>query len=195
MDPSSSSKEGMQALTDDIVVDRARRGDPAAFRTLVETHSHDVFRLAFRMTRHEEDAEDVVQEAFIRAYNRLERFEGRAHFKTWLYRITANTAIDLLRRRKRSEARNQALDDMEPGVAAGQERAVFGRQIRESVESALGELSELERAAFVLRHYEELSLKEISNTLDITVNATKQAVFRAVRKLRTTLAAVPRSAI
>lgn len=179
-------------VADDPVVERAQRGDPAAFRTLVERHSGDVFRLAFRMTRHEEDAEDVVQETFIRAYKRLEHFEGRANFKTWLYRVTANTAIDLLRRRKRAESRSEPLEDVEPGVAAGQERSVLGSQVRERIESALVDLSELERAAFVLRHCEELSLKEISATLDITISATKQAIFRAVRKLRSTLATVPR---
>lgn len=184
----------MQVVAEDSVVERAREGDPAAFQTLVERHSGDVFRLAFRMTRHEEDAEDVVQETFIRAYKRLEHFEGRANFKTWLYRVTANTAIDLLRRRKRAESRSEPLDHVEPGVSAGQERALFGSQVRDHIELALTGLTDLERAAFVLRHCEDLSLKEISATLDITLNATKQAIFRAVRKLRTTLAAVPRSA-
>jgi len=183
----------MQALSDDLTVERARKGDPAAFRSLVETHARDVFRLAFRMTRNEDDAEDVVQDTFIRAFQRISSFEGRAQFKTWLYRITANTALDLLRRRKRAEPRSAPLDEVTTGVSGGQENAVFGRQIRERVDSALEDLSELERAAFVLRHCEELSLGEISHTLDITVNATKQAIFRAVRKLRASLSTVPRS--
>ena len=184
----------MQAAVDDEVVRRAREGDQNAFRTLVETHSRDVFRLAYRITRNEEDAEDAVQETFIRAYRKLDGFEARANFGTCLYRITANTAIDVLRRKKRHEGRSTPIDDVEPGVDETQERIVFGSQVRERVDSALVSLSELERAAFVLRHCEELSLAEISSTLDITMSATKQAVFRAVRKLRSALAALPRTA-
>src|SRR5216684_7394416 len=78
---------------------RARHGDADAFRSLVERHSRRVFRLAFRMTGNAQDAEDVVQESFLRAYRQLGRFESRAHFGTWLYRITANCAVDLMRSR------------------------------------------------------------------------------------------------
>ena len=185
----------MQAPVDDDVLERARGGDPTAFRILVESHSRDVFRLAFRMTRNEEDAEDVVQETFIRAYQRLDRFEGRASFSTWLYRITANAAIDSIRRRKRLESRSAPIeDDGVTSVPGVQERLVFGRQVRDRLQAALSGLSELERSAFVLRHFEELSLAEVSASLDITLSATKQAVFRAVRKLRRTLASVPRVA-
>ena len=185
----------MKAVVADEVVGRARAGDQNAFRTLVEAYSRDVFRLAFRITRNEQDAEDTVQETFIRAYQKLDGFEARANFGTWLYRITANSAIDQLRRKKRHEDRNTPLEEVTArGVAPGQERAVFGRQVRERVESAMASLSELERAAFVLRHFEELSLVEIGATLDITVSATKQAIFRAVRKLRVTLAKIPRIA-
>ncbi|TDI43557.1 MAG: RNA polymerase sigma factor [Acidobacteria bacterium] len=188
-------KERMKAIVADEVVGRARSGDQNAFRTLVEAYSRDVFRLAFRITRNEQDAEDTVQETFIRAYQKLDGFEARANFGTWLYRITANSAIDQLRRKKRHEDRSVPLDEVTAGgVGPGQERAVFGRQVRERVESALVSLSELERAAFVLRHFEELSLAEIGATLDITVSATKQAIFRAVRKLRVTLAKIPRTA-
>ena len=188
-------KERMKAVVADEVVGRARSGDQNAFRTLVEAYSRDVFRLAFRITRNEQDAEDTAQETFIRAYQKLDGFEARANFGTWLYRITANSAIDQLRRKKRHEDRNTPLEDVTVrGVPPGQERAVFGRQVRERVESAMASLSELERAAFVLRHFEELSLVEIGATLDITVSATKQAIFRAVRKLRVTLAKIPRIA-
>lgn len=184
----------MQAAVDDALVRRARAGDEAAFRTLVETHSRDVFRLAYRITRNEEDAEDAVQETFINAYRKLDGFEARANFGTWLYRITANTTIDLLRRKKRHEGRSEPLEAVDRGIGGGQESVVFGSEVRERVDSALVGLSDLERAAFVLRHCEELSLAEISSALDITVSATKQAIFRAVRKLRTALAAVPRTA-
>src|SRR5580692_1423405 len=84
-------------LTDAVFVTKARAGDTEAYRVLVERHSRSLFRLAFRMTGNEQDAEDVVQESFLRAYRQLGRFEARANFGTWLYRIVANCAVDLMR--------------------------------------------------------------------------------------------------
>src|SRR5215813_13886346 len=94
-------------------LDRARQGDSEAFRTLVERHSRTVFRLAFRMTGNEQDAEDVVQESFLRAYRQLGRFESRANFGTWLYRIVANCSVDLMRAKqaRHDQARGESLDE------------------------------------------------------------------------------------
>jgi RNA polymerase sigma-70 factor (ECF subfamily) len=178
----------MKAVVAEDVLARARSGDAAAFRLIVEAHSRDVFRLAFRITGNEDDAEDAVQETFLRAYRKLDGFESRANFGTWLYRVTANAAIDVLRRRKRNAGRSEELEEREVPVAPFQERHLYGRQVRERVEHALSGLSELERAAFVLRHFEERTLAEVSESLDTTVSATKQALFRAVRKLRKSLA-------
>src|SRR5216683_1515204 len=85
--------------SDEAAAARAKAGDADAFRALVERHSRSLFRLAFRMMGNEQDAEDVVQESLIRAYRQLNRFESRANFGTWLYRITANCAVDLMRSR------------------------------------------------------------------------------------------------
>src|SRR5262245_14258361 len=139
--------ERMKAVVTEDVLAKARSGDPAAFRVIVEGYSRDVFRLAFRITGNEEDAEDAVQETFIRAYRKLEGFEARANFGTWLYRVTANTSIDVLRRRKRTEGRTTPLEDDLPiaGIAPTQEKSVYRRQVKERVESALSCLSELER--------------------------------------------------
>jgi len=182
----------MKAVVTEEVLARARSGDQAAFRLIVEGCSRDVFRLAFRITGNEEDAEDAVQETFLRAYRKLDAFEARASFGTWLYRVTANTAIDVLRRRKRTSEQTDLLEDDAPAarVAPSQEKSVYRRQVRERVEAALSCLSDLERSAFVLRHFEEMSLAEVSESLDTTVSATKQALFRAVRKLRKSLAPV-----
>jgi RNA polymerase sigma-70 factor (ECF subfamily) len=182
----------MKAVVTEDVLAKARSGDQGAFRVIVEEYSRDVFRLAFRITGNDEDAEDAVQETFLRAYRKLDGFEARANFGTWLYRVTANTSIDVLRRRKRTEGRTTPLEDDLPaaGIAPSQERTVYRRQVKERVESALSCLSELERSAFVLRHFEEMSLAEVSLSLDTTISATKQALFRAVRKLRKSLAPV-----
>src|SRR5437764_15482706 len=88
-------------LTDAAFVAKARSGDADAYRVLVERHSRALFRLAFRMTGNESDAEDVVQESFLRAYRQLGNFDQRASFGTWLYRIASNCSLDLGRRRKR----------------------------------------------------------------------------------------------
>jgi len=88
-------------------VERARSGDSDAFRLLVEQHSRAIFRLAFRMTGNEEDAEDVVQETFLRAYKQLDKYEARSSFSTWLYRIASNYSLDLIRMRKRHEEKSE----------------------------------------------------------------------------------------
>src|ERR1700680_4049143 len=105
----------MDATEGAAVLARARQGDSDAFRALVERHSQQVFRLAFRMTGNEQDAEDVVQESFLRAYRQLGRFESRANFGTWLYRIVANCSVDLMRARqaRQAQARVESLDELE----------------------------------------------------------------------------------
>src|SRR5579871_716373 len=95
------------------VLARARQGDEDAFRVLVEQHSRSAFRLAFRMTGNPQDAEDVVQESFLRAYRQLGRFESRANFGTWLYRIVANCSVDHMRARqaRHDQVRSESLDE------------------------------------------------------------------------------------
>src|SRR6201982_2102810 len=100
--------------SDAIAVERTLAGDREAFRVLVERHSRNVYRLAYRMTGNQHDAEEVVQEAFLRAYQKLEQFAEKPNFGTWVYRIAANYAIDRMRQRKKEEARR-----VEPG--AGEE--------------------------------------------------------------------------
>ena len=91
--------------TDAALVGQARAGDPDAFRLLVERHARSLFGLAYRMTGNESDAEDVVQESFLRAYRQLKSFDQRASFGTWLYRIAVNSSLDLVRSRRRREGR------------------------------------------------------------------------------------------
>ena len=183
----------MDATEAAAVLARARQGDSEAFRALVERHSRSVFRLAFRMTGNEQDAEDVVQESFLRAYRQLGRFESRANFGTWLYRIVANCSVDLMRSKqaRHDQARGESLDDVMEMPAAdvpGPERMAQSAEIQRRVEHALDGLSPLERAAFTLRHYEGRSIEEISSALGLGTSAAKHSVFRAVKKLRVALA-------
>src|SRR4029077_4416082 len=103
----------MDATEAGAVLARARQGDSDAFRALVERHSRSVFRLAYRMTGNEQDAEDVVQESFLRAFKQLGRFESRANFGTWLYRIVANCSVDLMRSKqaRHDQVRGDSLDE------------------------------------------------------------------------------------
>ncbi len=181
------------AANDADAVARARAGDREAFRELVERHSQRLFRLAYRLTGQEEDAEDVVQETFLRAYRGLAKFEGRSEFLTWLYRIAANCATDLARRRPplesidaREEARSLPAGANDP-MPAPERQALISEGSRR-VAAALTRLSPMERTAFVLRHFEGKPIAEIAQALDVRVGAAKNSVFRAVSKLRRELA-------
>src|SRR5882757_5711374 len=184
----------MDATEGAAVLARARQGDNDAFRALVERHSRSVFRLAFRMTGNEQDAEDVVQESFLRAYRQLGRFESRANFGTWLYRIVSNCSVDLMRSKqaRHDQVRGDSIDDaaveLPDANLAGPDRLAQSAEIDRRVQAALRELSPLERAAFTLRHYEGRSIDEISTALGLGTSAAKHSVFRAVKKLRIALA-------
>jgi RNA polymerase sigma-70 factor (ECF subfamily) len=182
----------MTASDAPAILARARQGDSEAFRALVEQHSRSAFRLAFRMTGNEQDAEDVVQESLLKAYRHLARFETRADFGTWLYRIVANCALDAIRSRQ-SRQKHTWTEPVEATAATrrsdepGPERLAESSELQRRVEIALQGLSPLERAAFALRHYEGRTIGEIGGALGLGTSAAKQAVFRAVRKLRAEL--------
>ena len=189
----------MDTTTDVAAVSRARTGDADAFRLLVERHSRAIFRVAYRMTGNEHDADDVVQETFLRAYRQLEHFEERANFSTWVHRIAVNCSLDLLRARGRHEKHyggdtaDEALqgevraDDPQP------DRLLLSAELQTQVTAALDRLSGNERTAFILRHFEGMPVEEIGRTLGIQVNAAKHTIFRAVRKLREALEPFVRS--
>jgi RNA polymerase sigma-70 factor (ECF subfamily) len=186
-------------MTDVATVSRARAGDSDAFRLLVEQHSRLVFRVAYRMTGNEHDADDVVQETFLRAYKQLGRFEERANFGTWLHRIAVNCALDLLRSRGRLD-RHYGGDPEEAEMMGAisssdpqQDRLLLSAELRDQVTAAMEKLSGNERTAFVLRHFEGMPVEEIGKTLGIQVNAAKHTIFRAVRKLRESLEPFVRS--
>jgi len=181
---------------DAATVARARDGDSEAFRVLVERHSRSVYNVAYRLTGNQADAEDVVQETFLKAYRQLDRVEDRSSFGTWLHRIAWNCSVDLLRSRPKREQAEE-VDTLEQlgsthGPVTGEagvspERLMASVQVGDRVRAAMTRLSPLERAAFVMRHYEGRSIDEISRALNIRENAAKHSIFRAVRKMRLAL--------
>lgn len=187
----------MEASDADVVA-RARDGDMDAYRTLVERHARGIFGLAWRMTGSEQDAEDIVQETLLKAYRSLHRYESRSGFGTWLHRIAANCALDHIRARQRRLERQAApppgvdttFDPIEsaPALDPSPDRLAMSGEVRRRLQGAMGLLTPNERAAFVLRHCEEVPIEEIGRLLGLRENATKQSIFRAVRKLRRALA-------
>jgi RNA polymerase sigma-70 factor, ECF subfamily len=190
--------ESVESLrqTDAIAIERVLAGDRDAYRALVDRHSRNVHRLAYRLTGNAHDAEDVVQEAFLRAYQKLQQFEARANFGTWVYRIAANYAIDRLRQRQKEESRReqpvvQAQDggEVDPVMQVRDEkptpeRLMQSTQLRREMQRALETLSHAERTAFVMRHWEGRGIEEIAGVLKSNSSAAKNTVFRAVQKLR-----------
>jgi RNA polymerase sigma-70 factor (ECF subfamily) len=170
-------------------------GDKKAFESLVIRHTARLFRVAFRITGNEADAEDVLQETFLLAYRKLSGFELRSDFGTWIYRIAVHCALKRIGGSRFDES-SRVAEQSNPGqsevqvadLAAGPERLLLSSEIGAMQEFAMHSLTPVERVAFVLRHVEECSCEEIGAALHIAPNAAKQAVFRAVHKLRRRLA-------
>ncbi|HEY2351775.1 MAG TPA: sigma-70 family RNA polymerase sigma factor [Candidatus Acidoferrum sp.] len=195
-------KESVESVraADAIAIERTLAGDRDAFRILVERHSATIFRLAYRLTGNHHDAEEIVQEAFLRAYQKLEQFASQANFATWVYRIAANYTIDRMRQRKSEDARKllvpsaEMSDDAEldplrqiPDDAPTPERLTQSVELRKQMENALQNLTPAERTAFVMRHCDGCGIEEIAAALKSNAGATKNTVFRAVQKLRNAL--------
>ena len=180
-------------VEDVAYIRQVQAGDRDAFRVLVERHSRTIFRVAFRVTGNEGDAEEIVQETFLRAYKAIGGFESRSNFSTWLCRIAINCSLDLVGQRKPTQplsGTDEEGEDFElqiPSGAPSPERHVLSAEARDRVQSAMGQLSPVERTAFVLRHFEGRSIEEISSVLKIKDGAAKNTIFRAVQKLRRVL--------
>jgi RNA polymerase sigma-70 factor, ECF subfamily len=180
------------------LVARAQKGDAAAFAQLVERHQRQMYRLALRMTGSEADAQEVLQEAFLNAYQKLPLFRGEAQFSSWLYRIAANSALMRLRRKRRAPdtvpdeplelagPRFSAEGFMEPAPDWSQraDDKMASAQLGAAIDKAVKELPEDYRTVFMLKDVDGLSNEEIANALDLTVPAVKSRLHRARLALR-----------
>jgi RNA polymerase sigma-70 factor (ECF subfamily) len=163
----------------------------------MDRHFCSVARVTFRITGNEADAEEAAQEAFLRAYNKLPSFRQDSAFSTWIMRIAMNTAINLVERRTRDlsyyapriedEASSTDHTVRVADRQAGPEVSLLNREAVSLRQAAMAELTPMERTAFTLRHMEDVPMAEIAVALNITTNSAKQAVFRAVSKLRRSL--------
>ena len=190
----------LQRTEDDDLIREAQRGDRSAFDSLVRRYDQPVLRLALHMLSNEQDAQDVHQEAFLKAYRHIGNFRFECSFYTWLYRIVTNLCLDHLRRRKSRredpatvlDARGDEMDLLsnisDTRAMANPARELDRKRMGECIILALDKLTPRERTVFELKHYQGLKLRTIGEMLSTTEETAKNTLFRATRKLRAELA-------
>ncbi|MGH9774827.1 MAG: RNA polymerase sigma factor [Candidatus Acidiferrales bacterium] len=191
----------VKAADEKTLVLEAQKGDRAAFEELVRRYDREVLRLASNLVRRPEDARDIYQESFLKAYRNLGQFRFECSFYTWIYRIVTNVCLDHLRRRSvrpedqapepMAEADAPAHDffdrQQQTHPASNPERTLLGKEIGYQIQSALLQLSPRERMVFEMKHYQGLKLRVIGDMLGTSEETVKNSLFRATRKLRASL--------
>ena len=181
-----------------LLIEQAQSGDRMAFEELIRRHDREILRLAFHMLGNREEAREVFQETFLKAYRSLSRFRFESSFYTWIYRIATNVSLDHLRKRQTLKEEISYESDAEANpdrpalkdtLAAttyysNPERRLYGREVGERIQEALKTLSEKERLVFELRHYQGLRLRMIGEIMGSTEETAKNYLFRATQKLR-----------
>ena len=192
--------QALSRVDDNVLIREAQRGNRVAFEELVRQYDQAVLRLALRLTASESDAQDIYQEAFLKAYRNLAGFRFECSFYTWLYRIVTNLCLDHMRKRKvRKEDAPVAmasdgseinlLDQVSDDRAgANPERDLMRRELGHKIGRALTRLTPRERTVFELKHYQGLKLRTIGEMLHTTEETAKNTLFRATQKLRGALA-------
>src|ERR1700677_2201582 len=200
-DPVRGRMAGQERRIDDtILIREAQRGDRAAFEELVRHYDQAVLRLALHLTGTEHDAQDVYQDAFLKAYKNIGSFRFECSFYTWIYRIVTNLCLDHLRKRNVRKEDAPVLSDGDGGelnlldqvpdgrAAANPERDLMRRQLGARISGALEKLTPRERMVFELKHYHGLKLRTVGEILHTTEETAKNTLFRATQKLRGQLA-------
>jgi RNA polymerase sigma-70 factor, ECF subfamily len=187
-------------IDDTLLVREAQRGNRSAFEELVRHYDHAVLRLAMHLTGSEHEAQDVYQEAFLKAYKNIGRFRFECSFYTWIYRIVTNLCLDHIRKRNvrkedapvitDSEGQEYSLIDQvkDARAHANPEHDLMRRELGVKIKVALGKLTPRERMVFELKHYQGLKLRTIGEMLNTTEETAKNTLFRATQKLRASLA-------
>jgi len=175
--------------SDILLVRRLKQGDQRAFNQIVNRYQQRLYYLALRMVNNHEDAADISQDAFVKAYEGLSKFHENSSLYTWLYRIVINSAINHQRKKKLWAFMH--LDDMKSlsvSPSGSPDKVLERNELAEAVDKAIQELPEKQKAIFVLRYYENLSHREIAEIVGRSVGAVKASYFHAVNKLRKALA-------
>jgi RNA polymerase sigma-70 factor (ECF subfamily) len=192
--------QSLSRADDTLLIREAQRGNRAAFEELVRQYDQPVLRLALNLTRSEQDAQDIFQEAFLKAYRNLGSFRFECSFYTWVYRIVTNLCLDHLRKKQvRKEEAPVAVDKQgveydlldrqaDDRAGANPERDLMRRELGHRIGRALERLTPRERMVFELKHYQGLKLRTIGEMLNTTEDTAKNTLFRATQKLRATLA-------
>ena len=176
----------MEEISDNEVIQLIRSGDRKAFSLLVRRHQKSLLRLSVRFVKDMDQAEDVVQESFIKAYERLNSFEARSSFRSWLFQIAINTAKNKLRSR-RDDTTN--IDDVPLAVAAVAESGLVHNSISKLIQSHIDQLPFKQKTALTLRVYEDLSFKEIAEIMECPYDTAKANYRHALMRLREELPA------
>ena len=179
-------------MTDKELVKECKQGDKAAYAELVSRYTEKAYNLALRITRNQEDAEEILQDVFLTVYNKIDKFQEKAAFSSWLYRITANTSFMKLRKRKQHAA--VSMDDVGPaaehdwkagGVDIHDTNLISTRhELREALEDAISKLPDEYKTIFILRDVDGLSNQEVGNVLNLSVPAVKSRLHRSRLMLR-----------
>lgn len=171
--------EAVSPFSDEEIVKRVLDGDTAVFELIVRRYNQRLFRATRAILRDDGEAEDVMQEAYVRAFVNLDQFAGDAKFSTWLTKIAVYEALGRLRRAKRQEELPEAMDSSD-----NPERTAYGRELQSAIESAVDALPPLYRTVFVLREVEEMTVAETADCLGITEESVKTRCHRARAFLR-----------
>lgn len=183
----------MPAVTDEELVRKSKEDDERAFGELVSRYESKVYSLALRMVRNPEDAEDVLQDTFLRAYRGIKSFQGASTFSTWVYRITANSALMRLRKKQLPTVSIEDQEERETPVnivdwAPGPVEQLLSQELQHEMDEAIEALPPEFRQVFILRDVEEMSNAEVAEVLDLSVAAVKSRLHRARLKVRNRLA-------
>lgn len=190
------SEKAHSALDDEPLVRAAQRGDMVAFEELVARHRDKIFARAYSMMRNEEDAIDLSQEAWVKAWQRLKQFQRESSFSTWMTRIVINLCLDQLRRQKRQRAESiEAMDEESGGVerqmpvvTVNPTERLERAELRERIDRALNQLSESHRTVLVLHEFEQMEYKLIAKTMGCSIGTVMSRLFYARRKMAVLLA-------
>jgi RNA polymerase sigma-70 factor (ECF subfamily) len=190
------AETGYSSADDAALVRAAQKGDTDAFEELVARHRDKIYARAFSMMRHEDEAVDLSQEAWVKGWQRLAQFQGDSSFATWMTRIVINLCLDELRKQRRR--RTESIEEMDeesggverqmPAITINPTERLERGELRQRIDQALAQMSKEHRTVLVLHEFEEMEYKEIAKAMDCSIGTVMSRLFYARRKLASLLA-------